>query len=794
MSVKSSNAKKSSMRQISPKGTGANDDDPEPLSVDFNDVIAQPVTAVKKERRETVANPLAARPAKPRQPRSSTTKIKKDSGTLGNALGTNKNAKTTTIKKTVTIKRKKKAPIKKSTAGVKSGNLPRRRRRRPIVRRIVKKVVIHKHKSKKPAVEEKEPDPIIIRKKKPMKRRPKKIIKKVIVKKKKQAQNNPQPQPEPETIVRRVRKHRHHRDTSAAPQNIITIVKRRKNPITGEIEEYEEKLTLEELEKQMKEAEEKKAKAALENKSSNAEKDSNDNPDEPQVKRIRKHHHKPVQYVTIVKKRINPETGLEENVEEQVALPADDAPATTDNLSVRSRSSHRKLASRPQSARMSTAKLSDLASPSLLANSANSSSSSDYSDSDYSDDVAPSYNAPKSAGPRRKPKRVVRKSKVIRKQHKSSATNKDEPEPTPEVIRVRKRKEPKKVLQQVVTVIKKHIDKDTGKEEIVEEEVPIELSESSSSDNDDQMFFDELKQMNKNKPHRATTAGVVPRKSSASSRRQSTAGIPAKLRRGSTSNIADLMNNHKNDYIFSDSEDDLAADSLLIAPTTKGRRRHRTPVEKVIEEVVMESDNEGNRRPVKRKRTVIEEYYSDVDDFDVNKIDIFDHSDEDDEFDVKKRKRNIPKLLARIDRSKKSPDDLIIDDQFGISPAIQALLSGADNTKIPQTDDRIVLNDKDINEVEIPKQYSDPQTGINGDKMIVQCRPDMIQSMTLEAIGAANSLGIPFEKYVEDMKCDPALKFKLLQYNKIRQNELRKMERIKPIKKLVRTFGVQAEA
>ena len=60
---------------------------------------------------------------------------------------------------------------------------------------------------------------------------------------------------------------------------------------------------------------------------------------------------------------------------------------------------------------------------------------------------------------------------------------------------------------------------------------------------------------------------------------------------------------------------------------------------------------------------------------------------------VKKRQRDIPALLSRIDRSKKGPDEVLVDD-FGVSPAITSLLQGGDDNTVPLTNNHF-LNDKD---------------------------------------------------------------------------------------------------
>ncbi|EAY16750.1 hypothetical protein TVAG_067550 [Trichomonas vaginalis G3] len=398
----------------------------------------------------------------------------------------------------------------------------------------------------------------------------------------------------------------------------------------------------------MKEAEERK-KALAEATQDNDE--TMDNPNDSQEKRQRKRRHRRIQYVTVIKKRINKETGREETYEEQIAVPTSDEEPSSNST--------------PSSPRKSSAKHRSSARPSnakpLISDSKDN---DDESDSESSEDKS----RPKTGGGKRKPKKIVKKTTVIKKQRKPKTTKAgDTSEPETQVIRVKKRRDPKKVVQQVVTVIKKHINPNTGKEELVEEKVPIELSESSSSSDsiDDQIFFDQLKKKTNSKAHRNTTAGL--KNSKAASRRNSTARRPSTasrrpstarrpIRRGSTSNIADLMKKSSPQKVSRKSSAATASlinvepiDSLLIQPKS-GRRRRTAPIEKIITEIVLESDDEGERKPVQRQKTIIEEYYSDYSEpeADFSNIKVFVSDDEDDNM-VKKLQRDIPALLSRID-------------------------------------------------------------------------------------------------------------------------------------------------
>lgn len=101
---------------------------------------------------------------------------------------------------------------------------------------------------------------------------------------------------------------------------------------------------------------------------------------------------------------------------------------------------------------------------------------------------------------------------------------------------------------------------------------------------------------------------------------------------------------------------------------------------------------------------------------------------------------------------------------------------------------------KTLEEVKLSSFYSDPKTGINGDKLIAQIRPDLVQSLALDVLAQSAENNIPFDKYFENQKYDSQLKDKLSQYNVQRQNEITKLDKSTPIRKLVRSFGVHAEA
>lgn len=739
--VKSSSASKSPARKGVRKSSARLLTEDDTLDVDFDAVAAAKPTTQKRSRRETYASPLvksssAVKPSAARRMSTAATKIKKDSKTLTKVLGTGKDAQTVTIHKSVTIKRKNRSPVKKSTAGAKTPTGKKRTgKRKPIVKKIVKKVVIKKKRHAKPDVEEKEPDPIIIKKRRPGKRGAKKVIKHVVVKKKRAAQKQEEPEPEP--VIQRVRKHRQHTQPKVV-QNVITIVKRRINPETGKVETYEEQVTPEELEKQMKEAQERRAAQQAE-----AEAEENEENGDPEVVRVRKHRKKQVQqYVTVIKKRINADTGKEEEYEEKVAIdPSEDLNEIT-------------IKDTGDEPKKSGAKASGAKSP-------------------------------RKSGATKK---VIKKT-IIKK--KNAAPAEPEEEPEPEIIRVRKKHEgKKKVVQQYVTVIKKRVNPDTGKEEEYEEKVAVDQTPTDSED--DSIV---LKAAAAKKERRAS----MPAKSAlAKSAKSSSAKAPKKAitRQQSMGNVQDLLKKAKKSS--SSKKSGLAPispmDSLLLGPSGGGgkHRRRRHPVEKIIEEIVIEEDEDGERRPVRKPRTIIEEYYSDgePDEIIVKNINIFDSDDE--EYNKKKRKRDVPLLLSKIDRSKKGPDEIIVDD-FGVPQSVKNVLAASDFNIVPSTDN-VKITDKDAQDAAIPPAFSDPKTGINGQKLIAQTRPDLVQAAALDAIAGAEQAKMPLDKYLDKAKVDPMMKQQILQYNGQRQGELRKLEKVPPPKKFARTFGVQSEA
>ena len=108
--------------------------------------------------------------------------------------------------------------------------------------------------------------------------------------------------------------------------------------------------------------------------------------------------------------------------------------------------------------------------------------------------------------------------------------------------------------------------------------------------------------------------------------------------------------------------------------------------------------------------------------------------------------------------------------------------------------EEVKISGEEFTAATVPQELKDASTGkVNPDAVTSQKCPDMLQAEAFDNIAEAAAKGVPLEEYLKNKNLDNNTKARILAFNQHRIDQLRRMEKLPPMKKFQRTFGVVAD-